>query len=195
MDPTCGDKPEEGDAWVYTCLKRESYLLASFAVGKWTQETCRKMFDKLSKETNAPSSSDKLQIFSDGNDDYNVVLPEYYPIDLIDYGQLVKIKKKGRLVGKIKTIIYGSPALEDIETTNVENHNGIFRERVGRLVRKTKCFSKQKSRLVCAVGLFQFYWNFINEFKRNTSPGMMEGLADHIWSWDKFFTYHISSLD
>ena len=195
MDSVCGDKLEEGDAWVYTCLKRESYLLASFSVGKWTQETCRAMFEKLTLETKTPSLSEKLQVFSDGNDDYTVVLPEYYPVAFVDYGQLVKIKKRGKLVGKIKTVVYGSPQLEDIETTNVENHNGIFRERVGRLVRKTKCVSKKKSRLVSAVGLFQFYWNFINEFERDTSPGMMEGLADHIWSWGEFFDYHISSLN
>ena len=31
-----------------------------------------------------------------------------------------------------------------------------------RLVRGSKCFSKVKRRLVCAVELFKFYWNFIN---------------------------------
>ena len=35
-------------------------------------------------------------------------------------------------------------------------------ERLGRLVRESKCFSKVKRRLVCAVELFRFYWNFVN---------------------------------
>ena len=62
-----------------------------------------------------------------------------------EYGQLVKIRENGRVVRKEKRIIYGNPDLGDIETTNVENYNGILRERIGRLVRKTKCFSKRKA--------------------------------------------------
>jgi len=55
--------------------------------------------------------------------------------------------------------------MTDIETTDVENFNGILRERIGRLVRKTKCFSKCKTRLECAIQLFQFYWDFVSEFQ------------------------------
>ncbi|PXF61106.1 MAG: hypothetical protein C4B59_01290 [Candidatus Methanogaster sp.] len=97
-----------------------------------------------------------------------------------EYGQLVKIRENGRVVRKEKRIIYGNPDLGDIETTNVENYNGILRERIGRLVRKTKCFSKRKRMLECSLHVFQFYWNFINEFKRRTSPAMLEGLTDHL---------------
>ncbi|MEM4091328.1 MAG: hypothetical protein QXQ46_11430 [Thermoplasmatales archaeon] len=56
-------------------------------------------------------------------------------------------------------------------------NNGILREGVGRLVRKTRCFSKKKHRLYCAVALFQFYWNSMLEFRRGTSPVMLENLA------------------
>ena len=35
--------------------------------------------------------------------------------------------------------------------------------------------------------LFQFYWNFINEFRRDSSPAMLEKLTDHIWTWHEFF--------
>ena len=92
-------------------------------------------------------------------------------------------------------MIYGDPKPEDIETTNIENFNGILRERIGRLVRKTKCFSKYKLRLECAIELFQFYWNFINELKRNTSPAMIEELTDHRWSWYEFFYSKLSIAD
>jgi len=27
----------------------------------------------------------------------------------------------------------------------------------------------------------------MNELKRNTSPAMMEEMADHTWSWHEFF--------
>jgi len=95
-------------------------------------------------------------------------------------------------------MIYGDPKLEDIETTNIKNFNGILRERIGRigrLVRKTKCFSKYKLRLECAIELFQFYWDFINELKRNTSPAMIEELTDHRWSWHEFFCSKLTIVD
>jgi hypothetical protein len=57
----------------------------------------------------------------------------------------------------------------------------------GRLVRESKCFSEVKRRLVCAVELFRFYWDFIDEFKRDFSPAKLEGLADRLWSWHEFF--------
>lgn len=176
-------------------MKRHSYLFAAFAVGRWTQNTCSEMIQKLSEVTKKPSCFDMLNLFTDGNDDYTFVLPKHYPLGLVDYGQLVKIKEKGRLVGKERWVVYGDLALVEIETTDVENFNGILRERLGRLVRKTKCFAKAKRRLVCSIGLFQFYWNFINEFGRGESPGTMEGLTDHVWSWHELFHFHISILN
>ena len=150
------------------------------------------MVQKLAGVTKRPTCFDMLNLFTDGNDDYTFVLPKYYPLGLLDYGQLVKIKEKGRLVGKKRWVVYGDLSLVEVKTTDVENFNGILRERLGRLVRKTKCFAKTKRRLVCAVGLFQFYWNFINAFKRNASPAKIEGLTDHVWTWLELFHFHIS---
>ncbi|RZB28645.1 MAG: hypothetical protein AEth_01905 [Candidatus Argoarchaeum ethanivorans] len=92
-----------------------------------------------------------------------------------------------QVVDKKKRIIYGNSDLTDIETADVESFNGILRERIGRLVRKTKCFSKYKRRLEYAIELFQFYRDFINEFKSGTTPAMLEGLTDHIWDGMNFF--------
>ncbi len=148
------------------------------------------MIEKLFERCKLPFPDNKIQIFSDGNDDYKYILPEYYAETCIDYGQLIKIKEGGRVIDKIKRVVFGSPELCDIETTDIENSNGILRERIGRLVRKTKCFSKYKRRHECSLELFLFYWNFINSFKRGTSPAMLEGLTDHIWSWHDFLMYH-----
>ncbi len=188
-------KFEEGDAWIYTGIKRNSYFFVAFSVGKWTQETCNRMMVKLFDRTEIPSPANKIELFTDGNDDYTHVLPDYYAENCINYGQLIKIKKKGRVVEKKKRIIYGNPDRENIETTNIENFNGILRERVSRLVRKTKCFSKYKWRLSCAIELFQFYWNFMNKLKRKTSPAMMEDLTNHIWNWHEFFYTQLTITD
>jgi len=74
-----------------------------------------------------PFLDDKIEFYSDGNDDYTYVLPEYYATICITYGQLIKVKKRGRLVEKIKREVYGKPKSDLIETTNVENYNGILR--------------------------------------------------------------------
>ncbi len=50
----------------------------------------------------------KIQIFSDGNDDYTSTIPEYYAETCIDYGQVIKIKEGGKIVDKIKKVIYGT---------------------------------------------------------------------------------------
>jgi len=162
----------------------------AFSVGKWTRETCRNMIEKLYERTELPFPDNKIEIFTDGNDDYEYILPEFYAETRMNYGQLVKIREKGTVIDKEKRIIYGNLDLYDIETTDIENFNGIFRERIDRLVRKTKCFSRYKRRLECAIHLFQFYWGFIDEFKRGTSPAMMEGLTDHVWSWHEFLMHH-----
>ena len=126
-----------------------------------------------------PFPYNKIEFFTDGNDDYTYVLPEYYAETCMNYGQLVKIREKGTVVDKQRRIIFGNVDERDIETTDVENFNGILRERNGRLVRKTKCFSKQKSKLENHHNLFQFYRNFINNFKRGYSPAMLEGITNH----------------
>jgi len=69
----------------------------------------------------------------------------------------------GEIVEKIKKVIYGNPNIEDIETNDIENMNSICRERLGRLVRKTKCFSKKKPKLINSFELFHFYWNFMDK--------------------------------
>lgn len=145
------------------------------------------MIEQLFGRTELPFPNNRIEIFTDGNDDYTYILPEYYAETCLNYGQLIKIRENGRVVDKEKRIIYGKPDLSDIETTDIENFNGILRERIGRLVRKTKCFSKHRRRLEYSVQLFQFYWNFINNFRRGSTPAMMEGLTDHLWTWHEFF--------
>ncbi len=148
------------------------------------------MMEKLFWRIELPFPNKKIIIFSDGNDDYEYTLPEYYADTCIEYGQVIKIRENGRVVDKIKRIVFGNPEVEDIETTNVENFNSILRERLGRLVRKTKCYSKKKSRLRNATELIQFHWNFMDTIHDNLTPAMIESLSNCIWSWDKFLFFH-----
>ncbi len=134
---------------------------------------------------------EKAAFYSDGNDDYTYVLPRFFHPGILEYGQLVKVREGGRVVGKIKRKVYGNPAEDEIETTDIENFNGILRERLGRLVRRTKCHSKLKSRLESALEFFQLYWNFMHPLGQET-PAMMEGLAERPMSWREFFYFRIN---
>ena len=183
---------ENGEQWIYTCVKRKSYFFTAFSVGKWTQETCREMILQLPKIIQPPAFTDRLEIFSDGNDDYSFTLPDFFKKDCMNYGQLVKIRENGRVVNKIRRAIYGHPKIDDIETTDVENFNGILRERLSRLVRKTKCFGKKKAHLKNTVQLFQFYWNFMKPLHKKLTPAIMEGQATKVWTWGNFLHKKLS---
>ncbi len=145
------------------------------------------MMNQLYERIRLPSPDSNLDIYSDGNNQYEESLNNLYAASCLNYGQIIKIRKRGRVIDKVKHIVIGAPSLSEIETTDVENSNGIFRERVGRLVRKTKCFSKLKCRLEAALELFQFYWNFMNEMNGKTTPGMAEGIIDRKITWRIFF--------
>lgn len=133
------------------------------------------------------SEGDEAIFYSDGNDDYTYVLPKFIPKEKLVYGQLIKVKEDGRLVRKIKRTVYGTPSEDDIETTDIENFGGILRERTGRLVRKTKCYTKLKTRLEDALELFQFHWNFMDTLQGKNTPAMLEGLTEEVFSWHQFF--------
>lgn len=144
------------------------------------------MMNDLYERLKLPNPKSKLDIYTDGNDQYLASLNALYTNSCVNYGQLIKIRKKGRLEEKYKIAVIGEPLLSEIETTDVENSNGILRERVGRLVRKSKTFSKLKPKLESALSIFQFYWNFMNVFKDKSTPGMIEGIIDQKISWRDF---------
>jgi len=133
----------------------------------------------------------KLEMFTDGNDDYVFTLPDYFSTDTLNYSQLVKIRRKGRVVGKIKREIYGHSDPSKIETTDIENFNGILRAGIGRLVRRTKCISKIISRLEQAIHVFQFYWNFVKPLNNRESPAMKENIANRLWTWRDLLTWRV----
>ena len=91
----------------------------------------------------------------------------------MNYGQLVKIREKGRVVGKNKRVMLGQADANRIETFNVENFNSILRHRIGRLVRKTKKFSKIPEILNNALALFHFYWNYMDPLPYKQTAAML----------------------
>lgn len=175
-------------------MKRGSYIFPALSVGKWTQSACRLMIFDFRRRVR-PFRSGKVTVFSDGNDDCTYAPRSFFPVENVNYGQLIRIRRKsGKLPGKKRKIVFGDLDEADIDTVNVENFNGILRERVDRSVRKTRCFSKRKRRLISAITLFQFYWNFMSEFRRDQTPAMIEGISNKIREWDDFFHAKLTNV-
>jgi IS1 family transposase len=153
----------EGEAWGFACFKRYSYFFAAFALGNWSKETRSRLMQQLKERVRAPTNEEHLVIYSDGNDAYQATLPLFFDTELIDYAKLIKILVKGRVVDKIREVVFGEPFINRVHTNNIENTNGILRNSVSHLVRKTKCIAKKRTELEARLQLFQFHWNFMHE--------------------------------
>ncbi len=138
-----------------------------------------------------PSELEHLVVYSDGNDDYEFTLPKFFDVTHVDYGQLVKVRVGGKVVDKYRKVVFGEPFILRVHTNNVENFNGILRERVSCLVRRTKCIAKRKDFLEKRLFVFQFYWNFMHVIHGTQTPAMLEGVSTNQWSWSRFLHYKI----
>jgi hypothetical protein len=152
-----------------------------------------------------PGTDNKATFVSDGNDQYTTALLGNFDPNTINYGQLVKERESGRVVGKTRTIIFGDLEAGDIETVYVERYNLTLRHGISRLVRKSLCFSKCKNMLGCHLDLYQCYTNLIRPHLtlaietpkgvRNImrTPGMAEGITNHPWTWREFLMFKCGS--
>ena len=147
----------------------------------------RGLFNDFETRIKTPTSTDKLTIMSDGNNDYTIVLPEYFDVDCINYGQKIKTKDGKKVFPPIKKIVYGDMNPDDIETNTVESINSVLREKISRLCRKTKKISKNKYSLDSSLWLFKFAWNFIHKRHEHfLTPAMIEGISHKRWTWGMF---------
>jgi len=117
-------------------VRWESYYFLGFGVAKWTQQTCRGMLVQVSNSV----EEGVFTVYSDGNDDYLYTLTDFLPRYQI--WPVGEDPGKGRVVDKRVRVMIGDADPGQVDTVNVENFNSILRGRLGRLVRKTKTFSK-----------------------------------------------------
>ena len=188
MDPSRDERDEVGDAWIFDVVKRNTYFFITFAVGKLDSATCEIFLERLKDCFVRQSSEEIAEFYSDtAQNRYTKLLAQLFIKKHLRYGQLMKFYSgTGRLTMKIRKTIFGKVPLERIDTTNVENFHGILREHIGRLVRKTKCHFKLKTRLESALQFYRFYWNFMWKIYGKSTPAVMEGLVENTLNWDNF---------
>lgn len=164
-------------------------FFVSFGVDLWNKNLLRRMFNKFKAYVKKPNNKQKLVIYTDGNEDYSTVLPEYYNKNCLNYGQ--KVKSLG-----VKRKVFGNPDLDDIDTNVNECFNTILRSRLSRLVRKSQCHAKDKYALNNALYLFQFYWNFMHvQTNKKLTPVMIEGISNKVWTWGMFLHAKLTDLN
>jgi IS1 family transposase len=112
-----------GDCWIYTAIKSDTKLHLVHCTGKRVQETANALLALVKNRGKAPDMDDKATFVSDGNNQYTKALFENFDVNAINYGQLVKERNNGRVLGKTRTIIFGSLEVDEIETVYVERYN------------------------------------------------------------------------
>lgn len=165
-----------------------------FAGGSWSHHTCRKLLQQLQHAVQQPDYRHKLEVYSDGNDDYTIVLPEYFHKDSLCYGQMIKVRKGRRVVDIYRRKIFGNTAYSEINTSQVECFNSVLRGKLSRLVRKSKDHSKAVYELDSALGFFRFWWNFLHA-RDGTTAAMREGLTHKKWGWRTFLHAKITDTN
>ena len=144
--------------------------------------------------------------------------PAKKPLPELRYAQVVKKRRRGRVVGVDKRIVFGKKeeiSEADICTSLIERQNLNLRQENHRLARKTLGFSKEDVWLNYQAILHMAYHNFVrthislkvkmetqvrgNVWKKyqNQTPMMSIGVTDHVWTLDELlrFPYHKTSTN
>ena len=128
----------------------------------------------------------------------------------LQYATVHKTREANRVVAVDTRVIYGTAlgvqaALErsatatSVNTAYIERHNGTDRHRNARKARKTYRFSKAWAAHEAMTHLSYYSYNFCWPVRtlrhrdeqgrwRPRTPAMAAGLADHVWSYEDWFT-------
>lgn len=128
--------------------------------------------------------------------------PRLIPTAGVGLVQAVKLRRGGRLV-RIEVHPRIGEAPECPYTVCVERLNGVLRDRLACLTRKTHAFAKREQTWDAAVALCLFEHNWMRPLRalreaepdpstgrsyRRRSPAMALGLTEHLWSWTEFLS-------
>lgn len=126
--------------------------------------------------------------------------PRYVRTPGVGLTQVVK-HRDGRRIVKVEVRHCFGPEPEHPYTVGVERRNGVLRDRLNCLTRKTHGFAKRDNTWTALVGLSLFEQNWMRSHNslrekveglpqgriyRRRSPAMAIGLTDHVWTWAEF---------
>lgn len=228
-DPDNPDDAQQGDNWDHVAFDPEHRLVVSVVPGKRTSGNVRLLLNDFKERTEGRLmnliTTDEYPVYeTEILEAYgeNIVpersgkpgrprQPYKAPPTGLNYATVHKTRVKGRVTKIDYRVIFGTVATvmaalalstvsKAINTAFVERHNGTDRNRNGRKVRKTYCFSKDWQ-VHEAVTYFTMYsYNFCwpvrtlrvkgaNGVWEQRTPAMTAGLTEHIWSLAEWLSY------
>ena len=175
-------------------FKRKTQFFVCFVVGKWNDFTCNEFYSLLSKRVRFPTRKRKITIFSDGNKQNLIAIPNNFPQGNINHAIRKKIRINQKIVGAVSKVILGNICKSEIGITQVDGFCSKLRERISCFTRKARSFAKRKLCIEQRLEIFSIQHNFI-ETKKGKTPAMKEGLQRKPFTWSTFFHVRLSYLN
>jgi len=180
---------EYGERWVWLSFDPEHKFIAAFVTGRLDQAQA----DELLAKTKAVNDGSLHVFFSDGRKQYAEAIlksfgrwrifarrkgqrgrprkPRLEPVPGLLYAQVVKQRRKGRVVSVSQKIVFGteqelqaylarSAVSRHINTAFVERQNGTMRQHNRRFTRKTNGFSRESDWMDYQLHLCIGYYHF-----------------------------------
>lgn len=209
---------EDDGPWMWVAFAPNSRLIVAFIIGPRKQYVA----DELVKLTDDCLSENIPVYVTDGLDFYRVALlnqygvrieyprtgkrgrpknPKIVPPDNLNYAQVVKKRKGGKLQKVTKKVIFGENIKQsEISTNLIERQNLTFRQDNNRVSRKTIGFSKVAKWLVNHMKLYCTHFNFCREHgglkykdergvKCKNTPAREAGITDSKWTLRELLTF------
>jgi IS1 family transposase len=172
---------EDDGSWMWVAFAPECRLIVAFVIGPRKQYVA----DELLKLTAKRLSELRPLFVSDGLKFYTKALlnefgeieefprtgkrgrprnPKTIPPEDLEYAQVIKKRKGGRLQKIVKKVIFGKSIEEkEISTSLLERQNLTFRQDNNRVSRRTIGFSKKVECLISRMMLYCTHFNFCRE--------------------------------
>ena len=225
----------DGQQWIWISFAPECRLMLTAMVGPRTLGTAKTVI-----ETTAAKVRGIPAFFSDGFTCYFAALisvyhtiisfpltgkpgrpkaPRIEPHRNLVYGQIVKEKKRGRLVTISTRVLAGAELLKElglsIGTSLIERLNLTLRQSLASLTRKTQKFCKKREQMQRRITFFQAFYNMARPHQslrlqlaiqeqlrvgvvcskwQNRTPAMAVGIADHVWTFRELLTAKFDRL-
>lgn len=163
--------------WIYIALDRKSRVVLHFHIGKRDAADARVFLSGLSDKL-----SEKSQVSTDCLKSYITAVSKtpfgYHPEDTA-WIDLQRARYLGHQLGRAIT-------------NRVETHNGVVRQHVSRISRRTRCFSKKQEGLRQHLILFFFYYNFIKRHQSlKETPALEMGIIETPFTIDNLIEYDL----
>lgn len=169
-------------------------MFEAFSVGKWIQQTCNEIYSKIAEITQQPTYYNKINFCTDGNEQNENALLEFFNKDCINYGQVIKDKEKQIVYGTHKRKVIGNLSFDEISIAHVDGLCSALRERIKCSVRQAKTFAKKRKTIKDLLNIYQAYHNLV-DVRYGETPCMREGIVSKRWSWSNLLHKRLTTLN